>query len=891
MTTTSRIEGLETSLAIKAPVKVATTANIVLSGLQTIDGIALLENDRVLVKNQTLGANNGIYLASTGEWVRAQDWNGARDAAKGTRIFVTDGSTNSDKIFYITTNNPIVIGTTVIVFAAEDTSGFDAISPITQLGDIIYGGLDGVSERLGGNITTTRKFLSQTGDGSNSASPSWQGVAISDLPTVTIAKGGTGETVKAAAFDALAPSTTKGDLIGHNGTDNIRLPVGADGAVLVASSASASGLAWDTVAGGSSVFDDSVFRIQDNSDSTKKLAFETSGISTGTTRTLTPPNASDTIVGATAAQTLTNKTLTSPVISSISNIGTLTLPTSTDTLVGRATTDTLTNKTLVSPTITGGNINATTLQVGGVNVLTAASIELDDLNDVDTTGATVHGANYVLEYSSVSGGYTLDTVTGAGEVNTASNVGASGAGVFKQKTGTDLEFKKLVAGSNVTITGGTSDITISGGAGGGASALNDLTDVVITSPSSGQVVKYDGSNWVNATVAGAFGGNYTDLTEVNSVNYTTGKFADIYTIDNGRRLQFNHTNTFPTDNFSFGVERFANQTVARGDGNVCTSMKVRTVAANGNADFEWNLTPILEDYGQGENCAFYATGKRMASSALYGTWAGVFELRDITGDNLSPLCGLEIDILTNGMDNNRARIGLMIINGRGQLTGGGVTDYTAAAANIHCAMQIESFSYDTLSSPAAPNTMVNGILIGDNFKRTQLGIAAGMSCTNGLNIFTTGSTGIWDRGVKTVGILLEGTYTGGNALRIPALSTIGFDINGIVTLGFDGTWLSANRGLSINANNGSAYLNGIGNGGWGVDMQAASLANGLIRGQSFEIGSGGLLNWKTLENYGTFTNLKHGGIPYSGRFIRVSINGRGTDAYIPIMVADSSNPN
>jgi hypothetical protein len=47
-----------------------------------------------------------------------------------------------------------------------------------------------------------------------------------------------------------------------------------------------------------------------------------------------------------AAATLTNKTLTTPIISSISNTGTLTLPTSTDTLVGRATTDTLTNKTL-----------------------------------------------------------------------------------------------------------------------------------------------------------------------------------------------------------------------------------------------------------------------------------------------------------------------------------------------------------------------------------------------------------------------------------------------------------------------------------------------------------------------------------------------------------------
>jgi len=57
--------------------------------------------------------------------------------------------------------------------------------------------------------------------------------------------------------------------------------------------------------------------------------------------------------------TLTNKTLTSPVIGTIVNTGTLTLPTSTDTLVGRATTDTLTNKTLTSPTINGAAISGT----------------------------------------------------------------------------------------------------------------------------------------------------------------------------------------------------------------------------------------------------------------------------------------------------------------------------------------------------------------------------------------------------------------------------------------------------------------------------------------------------------------------------------------------------
>ena len=74
---------------------------------------------------------------------------------------------------------------------------------------------------------------------------------------------------------------------------------------------------------------------------------------TGATNTLTVAIDS-TVTTLTGTQTLTNKTLTTPVISSISNTGTLTLPTSTDTLVGRATTDTLTNKTLTSPVLNVG---------------------------------------------------------------------------------------------------------------------------------------------------------------------------------------------------------------------------------------------------------------------------------------------------------------------------------------------------------------------------------------------------------------------------------------------------------------------------------------------------------------------------------------------------------
>jgi hypothetical protein len=77
---------------------------------------------------------------------------------------------------------------------------------------------------------------------------------------------------------------------------------------------------------------------------------------TGAGNTLTI-DIDSTVATLTGTQTLTNKTLTTPVISTISNTGTITLPTSTDTLVGRATTDTLTNKTLTSPTVTTATLN------------------------------------------------------------------------------------------------------------------------------------------------------------------------------------------------------------------------------------------------------------------------------------------------------------------------------------------------------------------------------------------------------------------------------------------------------------------------------------------------------------------------------------------------------
>jgi len=108
--------GFVSSTAVKQPVECATTANITLEGLQTVDGISVTAGMRVLVKNQTVGAENGIYIASTGAWTRAADLNDNNDVQKGTRVFVASGSVNSGNEFYISTDNQVIIDTSPIAW-------------------------------------------------------------------------------------------------------------------------------------------------------------------------------------------------------------------------------------------------------------------------------------------------------------------------------------------------------------------------------------------------------------------------------------------------------------------------------------------------------------------------------------------------------------------------------------------------------------------------------------------------------------------------------------------------------------------------------------------------------------------------------------------------------
>lgn len=103
-------------LDCKQSVRVASTASITLSGLQTLDGIALAAGDRVLVKNQSNATDNGIYVAATTVWKRSTDADESGEVTPGLTVVVESGTSQADSIWQLVTDGEIVLGTTALSF-------------------------------------------------------------------------------------------------------------------------------------------------------------------------------------------------------------------------------------------------------------------------------------------------------------------------------------------------------------------------------------------------------------------------------------------------------------------------------------------------------------------------------------------------------------------------------------------------------------------------------------------------------------------------------------------------------------------------------------------------------------------------------------------------------
>ncbi|WP_095119270.1 phage tail protein [Pseudomonas sp. Irchel s3f10] len=100
----------------KQSVRVAATGNVVLNGAQQIDGVAVIAGDRVLLANQTLSKDNGLWIVANGDWVRATDANSSAKVTPGLTVVVEEGTANGDSLWHLTTNAPITLGTTTLTF-------------------------------------------------------------------------------------------------------------------------------------------------------------------------------------------------------------------------------------------------------------------------------------------------------------------------------------------------------------------------------------------------------------------------------------------------------------------------------------------------------------------------------------------------------------------------------------------------------------------------------------------------------------------------------------------------------------------------------------------------------------------------------------------------------
>jgi len=280
--TKAYVDSVAQGLDVKQSVHVASTANITtLSGLLTIDGHTIEAGQRVLVKNQGTASQNGIYVADSSTWSRADDFDGTPAVTTGAFAFVEYGNTQAGTGWVLTTTGTITIGTTGLTFAQFSGSGsYAAGSGLTLTGNSFSVNVDNSTVEISaGNLQvkdngiTSAKMADGSvelntatvtgtlaaangGTGASTASdntvfagpatggpsaPTFRALVASDIPshstdkltsgTLGVARGGTGAStftagiVKADGTNAFTTSSTVSLTTEVSGT----LPVGNGG--------------------------------------------------------------------------------------------------------------------------------------------------------------------------------------------------------------------------------------------------------------------------------------------------------------------------------------------------------------------------------------------------------------------------------------------------------------------------------------------------------------------------------------------------------------------------------------------------------------------------------------------------------------------------------------
>lgn len=186
------VDNVARGLSWKAPVRAASTTNVSLAAPgATLDGVTLAAGDRLLLKNQSTGAENGIYLwsASASPLTRTADADTAGELVPGAATSVTEGTVNADKVFIVISDAAIVIGTTAQTWGQLGGAGsYSAGNGVNIAGSVISAvaaANGGVSVGAGGialdpNIAA-RKYSQNVGNGAATSIAVTHGLGTKDV--------------------------------------------------------------------------------------------------------------------------------------------------------------------------------------------------------------------------------------------------------------------------------------------------------------------------------------------------------------------------------------------------------------------------------------------------------------------------------------------------------------------------------------------------------------------------------------------------------------------------------------------------------------------------------------------------------------------------------------
>lgn len=693
----------------KQAVRVITVANVVLSGgaPSTVDGVNLVAGDRILVAGQSTGSQNGLYDVSVlgtganGTWVRTADGDVTGEIQAGMIVMVTEGTAYRDTQWKLTTNNPIIIGTTSLAFEQNSAYAFGNISAngTAVLANAVGGTVTltaGDNIAITGNNTTKTVTIGVTGLSLNSISNGSSNVnVVSSGGDVTIGVGGAGNvgvfspTGLAITGDLSVSgnATLSGNILGDrivNGTTSIDIQT-------------ASGNANISVGGTSNV---TVFSTL-GQDVTGRLS---------ATGTVTGGNI------LTAGQVSATGNVTGNYI--IGNGSQLT------SMTGANVTGTVANATyaLSANTASSANVvlDAAQPNITSVGTLTSLTVTGNVVGGNITTAGQISATGNITGGNIITGGGSGGNITGA-NVITATTLSATGNAI----AGNLVTVGQVSAAGNVTgnyIIGNGSQLT-----GLPASYANSNVAVYLADFGSNSI-----STSGNVT-AGQFTGNGALLTAVTGAN-VTGTVANA------------------TYALSANTASSANVVVDAAQPNITSVGTLTSVSVTGNAVAGNLLTGgVISATGNATAANLLTAGLASATGNITGgnlATAGVITATGtITGGN----------VVTAGQVSATGNVTANYFLGNGsQLTGitatateiiNGTSNVSINSANANVTITVAGETNSSVFSPgslftgivAVPKTLTGNVVMANNCFGTIINgtvITGNLQIPDGTTVYT-----------------------------------------------------------------------------------------------------------------------------------------------------------